>query len=204
MHLQRFDPRRRRCLALALLLGAGARNAGAADAHAHHHAAPRGDIREVEATYTVPDVPVIDHRERRSALPPALRDGRPVLLNFVYTSCQAVCPVMTQIFAEVQAQLGAGRERVHMASISIDPEYDTPARLARYAREHEAGPQWDFFTGTLAASMAIQRAFDVYRGDKMNHAPATFLRTATGTRWLRLDGFASPAAIVAAHRSWAG
>lgn len=195
---------RRRWLGLgvAALAVHGTAGAGEHDHH-RHHAAP-AEPRRVEAQYRVPAVAMIDHRERASTLPAVLQDGRPVLLNFMFTSCQAVCPITTRIFADVQAQLGADAGGAHMVSISIDPEYDTPARLAAYAREHQAGPQWDFLTGTLAASIAVQRAFDAYRGDKMNHAPATFLRAASGTRWLRLEGFAPPGAIVAALRSWTG
>ena len=43
---------------------------------------------------------------------------------------------------EVQAGLGGQRGAVHMVSISIDPEQDTPERLRDYARKFDAGPQW--------------------------------------------------------------
>jgi protein SCO1/2 len=76
--------------------------------------------------------------------------------------------------------------------VSIDPEQDTPARLAEYAKRFRAGPQWQFYTGTASASVATQQAFGVYRGDKMNHEPLTFLRPAPGLTWLRIDGLASP------------
>ena len=41
----------------------------------------------------------------------------------------------------------------------------------------------------LEASLAAQRAFDVYRGDKMSHTPVTFMRVAPGQPWRRIDGF---------------
>ncbi|MGZ6027817.1 MAG: hypothetical protein ACXWK5_00255, partial [Myxococcaceae bacterium] len=47
------------------------------------------------------------------------------------------------------------------------------------------------YTGTVEASVAAQRAFKSYRGDKMNHTPVTFLRAAPGQPWVRIDGFAS-------------
>ena len=43
----------------------------------------------------------------------------------------------------------------------------------------------------MEASVAAQRAFKSYRGDKMNHTPVTFLRAAPGQPWVRIDGFAS-------------
>jgi protein SCO1 len=101
----------------------------------------------------------------------------------------------------VQAELGAEREGVRMVSISIDPEQDTPAVLKAYARRFEAGSQWLMLTGSSADSVAVQRAFDAYRGDKMSHQPATFLRAAPGQPWVRLDGFASASEIVRELRS---
>ena len=83
-----------------------------------------------------------------------------------------------------------------MVSVSIDPEHDTPERLREYARRFNAGPQWQFLTGDLDDMIAIQKAFDVYRGNKMNHEPTTLLRRAEGGPWVRLDGLASAAAIV--------
>jgi protein SCO1/2 len=170
---------------------------GAHTDHSGHMAAARkASCGESEREYLVPDVSLIDTHGRRVPIHRALDDGRPVLLNFVYTSCTTVCPVMTQIFAEVQAKLGPDAQHVHMVSISIDPEFDTPDRLLAYTRQHGVGPQWDFYTGSLEASITVQKAFDAYRGDKMNHLPLTLLRARRGKTWLRLEGFAGPAEIV--------
>ena len=88
-----------------------------------------------------------------------------------------------------------------MISISIDPEEDTPARLSEYAKRFNAGSQWRFYTGSVEASIAAQRAFDVYRGDKMSHSPVTLYRAAPGQPWLRLDGFATPDSLIAEVRT---
>jgi protein SCO1/2 len=52
----------------------------------------------------------------------------------------------------------------------------------------------------VEASIATQRAFDAYRGDKMNHLPVTFLRAAPGKPWVRLEGFAPPDEVVKEYR----
>jgi protein SCO1/2 len=88
-----------------------------------------------------------------------------------------------------------------MMSISIDPEQDTPARLREYAQRNGAGPQWQHYTGTIEASVAVQRAFSVYRGDKMDHPPVAFMRPAPGRPWVRLDGFASPSELLVEYRT---
>jgi protein SCO1 len=59
-----------------------------------------------------------------------------------------------------------------------------------------AGPQWTFHTGSQAAVDAIQRAFNVYRPDKMGHTPVTFVRPRGAQKWVRLDGFASPERLI--------
>ena len=134
------------------------------------------------------------------SLPQEMNDGRPVLLNFIFTSCGSSCPLMSQVFAQFQRRLGPGAGEVHLMSISIDPEEDTPARLVEYARRFGAGPQWQHYTGTLEASRAAQRAFDVYRGDKMSHAAVTLLRAAPGQPWRRLDGLATPDDLLREYR----
>jgi len=81
-------------------------------------------------------------------------------------------------------------------SISVDPEEDTPSRLREYAHKFHAGPGWPHYTGTIEASLAAQRAFDAYRGDKMSYAAVTFFRGAPGQPWVRLDGFVTPDALM--------
>jgi protein SCO1/2 len=123
-----------------------------------------------------------------------------VLLQFIFTTCPTVCPVMSGTFSAAQEKLGADLARVRMISISIDPEQDTPERLREYARRFKAGRQWLFLTGNLDDIVAVQKSFDAYRGNKMRHEPLTFLRAAHGKTWVRLDGLMSAAQLVAEYR----
>jgi protein SCO1/2 len=163
---------------------------GEADPHAHHHVA--SEITRSTTDYAIPDVRLVREDGKTVLLSEELNDGRPVVMNFIYTTCTTVCPLTSQTFSELQSKLGARRNAVHLMSISIDPEQDTPARLSEYAKKFGAGPEWQFYTGTPQASVATQRAFNVYRGDKMDHAPVTLVRTAPGKPWVRLDGFVTP------------
>jgi len=164
-------------------------------------AAPaRSTWKKTMARYRIPDVALIRADGAKVSLRSEVDDGKPVILNFIFTSCAAVCPVMSQIFLQIQSRLGEERSHVHMISISIDPEQDTPARLKEYAKKWNAGPQWSFYTGTLEATVAVQRAFDAYRGDKMNHAPVTFLRVAPEKPWTRLEGFAKADDVIKEFR----
>lgn len=151
--------------------------------------------------YNVPQVNLVRQDGKTVLLTQELNDGRPVILNFIYTTCTTVCPMTSQTFSQLQTALGSDKYKVHLVSISIDPEEDTPARLQKYAKKFGADSEWNHYTGSVEASIATQRAFDVYRGDKMNHNPVTLLRGAPGKPWLRIDGFSSSVDLLNAYRN---
>jgi protein SCO1/2 len=175
---------------------AAAAAALAADPHAAHRAAAGNAQMRSEHDYKLPALKVTRADGKRLALADAIDDGRPVLLNFIYTSCTAICPITSQVFLELRERLSAAqRDAVNMVSISIDPEQDTPARLSDYAKRYGSAGVWSHYTSSSADAIEIQRAFESWRGDKMNHQPTTFLRAAPGKPWVRLDGFYTPAAL---------
>ncbi len=154
------------------------------------------DFTSTAANFTTPDVSVVNKNGKKLSFLKELDDGRPVIMNFIFASCSAICPMLSHVFSKVQDKLGKSGQKFHLVSISIDPENDTPAKLTEYAHKFEAGSNWDFYTGTIETSLAIQKAFNVYRGDKMNHSSVILMRVAPGKPWLRLDGFVSPDEVV--------
>jgi protein SCO1/2 len=170
--------------ALLALAAPGALAAAADDAPAP---ALVRSVRE----YTVPSVQLVRADGKAVSLPDEMNDGRPVVMNFIFTTCPGICPLMSSVFSQLQRRLGPDADKVHLMSISIDPEQDTPARLQEYAHRYHAGPAWQYYTGTLTASVTAQRAFDVYRGGKMSHSAVTLMRAAPGKPWLRIEGFAT-------------
>lgn len=173
-----------------LVIGALA-NAGDMPAHDADTPVAADAARRILVALTVPELKMVRQDGTQVSLDKELNDGRPVVLNFVYTSCTTICPISSQEFSLLQERLGKDSERVHLVSISLDPEQDTPERLRDYAGHFRAGKEWDYYTGDAAASVKAQLAFGVYRGDKMSHIPVTLLRTAPGNQWVRLDGFAT-------------
>ena len=174
------------------------------DHHAHHHHEVAAGVRRSEASYAIPDVTLVNQDGQRVAVRDLLNTDKPVLVNFIFTTCTAICPAMSATFTQVQQGLAGDSEKVLMVSVSIDPEQDTPAALTAYAKRFGAGPQWLFLTGSLDDSIAVQKAFYAYRGDKMNHAPLTLLRAAPDAPWVRYDGFASAADLVQETRGMIG
>jgi protein SCO1 len=192
----------RKLLTLSVLAHglASASSADEAELHRHHHPEARPGFTRTVANYDLPEVSLVRADGKTVSFPKDIDDGRPVVLNFIYTTCTAICPLLSQTFAQLQRKLGSDASKVHMVSVSIDPEQDTPARLSEYAARYNAGPQWTYYTGTLAASVAVQKAFRAYYVDKMNHRPVVFMRAAPAQPWVRLDGFTSPGDLLKEYR----
>jgi protein SCO1/2 len=150
--------------------------------------------------YSIPSVQLVRDDGKVVSLPEEMNDGRPIVLNFIFTTCGSICPLMSSVFGQFQRRLGAEAGKVHLMSISIDPEQDTVARLREYARKFHAGHEWQHYTGTLAASLAAQQAFGVYRGGKMSHAAVTLMRAAPGQPWLRIEGLVTPDDLMRDYR----
>lgn len=156
----------------------------------------RGTYTSSTVSYTVPDIKLVDVNGKSIALRDLMNDNSPIILDFIFTTCTTICPVMSATFQQIQEKLGADQKAVKLVSISIDPENDTPAKLKAYAEKFTAGPQWTLLTGTLENSLAVQKAFGVFAGEKMNHKPITFLKAkGAGIQWVRIEGLAEAGQI---------
>ena len=84
--------------------------------------------------------------------------GKTVVLHFMYTSCTRSCPLTTANLARVRDLLGPrmGRD-VFIYSITVDPTYDTPARLREYAELVDVSPGWLFLTGNDCDILALRK-----------------------------------------------
>jgi protein SCO1/2 len=167
--------------------------------HSQHQAmlAKKGVLSRTVSAYEIPDVTLQDASGAQVSLRSLFDGQEPVILNFIFTTCTTICPVMSATFEQVQEKLGAKRNRVRMVSISIDPENDTPAKLNDYAKRFHAGSHWKMLTGSVANSVAVQRAFEVAVADKMNHKAAVFLRPkGREASWVKLEGLVSASDVV--------
>jgi protein SCO1/2 len=92
--------------------------------------------------------------------------GRVWVASFLFTRCTTVCPRVTAQMTRIQDRSRNLEPALHLVSFSVDPEHDTPARLAEYARGHRASPRmWTFLTGPLAAVQeAVERGLRVSMG----------------------------------------
>jgi len=86
--------------------------------------------------------------------------GRACVVNFIFTRCEATCPVQTARLAELQEEWKKHQawNDIRMLSITVDPEYDTPEVLKEYAVAARADmDHWKFLTGPKDTILALTR-----------------------------------------------
>ncbi|MEO7097156.1 MAG: SCO family protein [Polyangiales bacterium] len=86
----------------------------------------------------------------------ALR-GHPTIIDFVFTRCDNICPTVSGHMEQLQERILDRRaESIKLLSITVDPTYDTPEKLAAYAQRFHARPdKWRFVTGSVANVKAL-------------------------------------------------
>ena len=96
----------------------------------------------------VPDFELTDQHGRRFGSE-ELR-GKAWVANFIFTRCPTVCPAFTSKMARIQHRSRALGNAFHLVSFSVDPEHDTPERLAQFAKGYRVNPRaWSFVTGPI-------------------------------------------------------
>ena len=185
---------------VAILLSPAAGIAGeeSSDPHANHKKIMESKSTHARSThaYDLDGIGVTKSDSTKTTLAELISDDKPVMVHFIFTTCTTICPVQAATFSQVQQKLGDEASEVQMVSVSIDPEYDTPARLQDYAKKFRAGPQWDFLTGTSEQMIQVQKAFDAYEGNKMSHKALTLIKGAGAAEWVRLEGLISASDIL--------
>jgi protein SCO1/2 len=130
--------------------------------------------------------------------------GRAVFVDFVFTRCPGPCPIQTARLVEVQKKLDpALAARTRFASITLDPDYDSPERMREYATSRGAKlDNWSFLTGDSAV---VQSVLDAWRigtvrkpDGSLDHVVATFLVGPDGRIAKRYLGLESPSSAILA------
>ena len=112
--------------------------------------------------------------------------GQVLAVTFVYTRCPLpnFCPLIDRHFAAVQEQVRSSSDlqgRVHLVSVTLDPDYDTPAVLLRHAGQLKADPAvWSLLTGSREQieTFASQFGVSVVRENAQPSGLVHNLRTA--------------------------
>ena len=190
-------------LGALLALPAGAARAHSEHEHRHGEPAkpavrPSDEVKVSPATLKLPELPLVNQDGVSGVVASDWVGDRIVVIDFIFTTCPLVCPLLSAVMASVQERIGdaAGTE-VRLISISVDPATDIPPRLKDYAKKYDAGPGWSFLTGEKPVVDRVLKAFGAYSPDFADHAPMFLVGDAREGRWTRLYGFPTPERIVA-------
>jgi protein SCO1/2 len=120
-----------------------------------------------------------------------------VVMDFVYTTCTTICPVLSAVFGQLQDELGdALGTDVRLVSVSVDPGRDTPERLKRYGAKVGARPGWTWLTGQKSSVDEVLRGVGAYTPDFEDHPSMVLVGDPRAGKWTRFFGFPSPKQIM--------
>ena len=145
-----------------------------------------------DASDCLPAITLLDDHGQNVSLA-ALR-GRPVLFDFIYTSCPGECLLLTERMGQIAKDLGpALGNEVRLVSITVDPEHDQPPQLLNYAKSQAADvPGWMFLTGTPKQIDQVMARFKLIRKREadgtVDHVPEFFLVDPKGRALLQCVG----------------
>lgn len=98
--------------------------------------------------------------------------GKAVVLFFGFTQCPDVCPTTLADMAQVMRELGPLAERVQVLFVTVDPERDTQAVLAKYVPAFDA--RFLGLRGSLEATRATAKEFKVYFEKRPGTQPGAY------------------------------
>ena len=146
---------------------------------------------------TFPDVELIDTDGRPLRFYRDLIKDQTVAINFIYSSCTMVCPLLGVTFAAVQRALPTriGND-LRLISISIDPVTDSPRRLSEWrAQVGGTGNGWTLLTGSKRNIDTVLKALQVFTAERSDHSGLVIIGNDSTGQWQRLSGLASAEVI---------
>jgi protein SCO1/2 len=148
-------------LALATLAGLAAMASSIAAAHGPTGAVALDPNRSLDVSQRAIGRSVASHRlvDSKGAMV-TLHDlrGKPLVISLIYTSCNHVCPMITQRLRQAveEAQRVMGPDRFAVVTVGFDARNDTPMRMAAYGRAQGVNlPSWRFLSGDDATISAL-------------------------------------------------
>ena len=180
---------------IAFLSPVGSKSNQSRDAYQWQNIPPRELIRRRH----FPNVSLITHEGRKVLFYDDLIKDKKVILNFMFTTCEKACPLVTTNLVKVQKLLHdrIGHD-IFMYSITLAPEVDTPKKLREYAAMHRVRAGWQFLTGKpadielLRRSLGFTQRNPVRDADKTNHIGVIRFGTEASMRWAACPGLAPP------------
>lgn len=124
--------------------------------------------------------------------------GSPVVVAMFYASCPHVCPMTISTIKAMQGRLARGkREKFRVLMVTLDPEHDTPLKLAELADRHRVDNDRWLFARTspedvrlVAAVLGVQ--YRQLPDGGFNHSSSILLLDAGGREVSRSEKLGTP------------
>jgi protein SCO1 len=175
---------------------------------ANHNAAVTPGLTAIDVTDAAKyftNLPLLTQYGTRVKFYDDLIQGKIVLINTMFTHCTMICSPMTQNLAKVQEYLGADwANNVHIISITVDPETDSPDVLKKFAAGFNSGPKWTFVTGKRENIDWVLYKLGAYTERADEHYSLLIVGNETTGEWMKIFALAKPEDIVAAVKEVAG
>jgi protein SCO1/2 len=119
-----------------------------------------------------------------------------VAITTVYTNCTTLCSISSVVMRQVQARMKEhlGKE-LRLVSISVDPHRDTPARLKKAAKQHQAKAGWIWLTGTRPEIDRTLEGLGLFVINFTEHPATVLVGDARSGEWYRFNGMPDPRRI---------
>lgn len=184
----------RPCKPLLVLLLAFCLHAHAAEGGS---SAPATPTPEEKARAWFTDTQLVTHEGKQVRFYSDVLKDRVVVISFLFTRCSTACPMIAARLNRIREQLGGrfGRE-VHFISISVDPDNDTPQRLAEFARKQQAAhPGWTFLTGKREDVNQVIARLGQYVKDIEGHSTLLIAGNEKRKHWTKIRPDEPPTAV---------
>ena len=143
------------------------------------------------------DVELINQNGEKMKFYSDLIQGKVVIINSFFATCQGSCLPLNQNLAKVQEALGdrLGKD-VYILSISVDPTVDTPPNLKQYAKKLQARPGWFFLTGAKENVDFALKKVGQFVDDKQDHLNIFIIGNERTGLWKKAFGLAKSEELV--------
>jgi len=158
-------------------------------------------FKRTNATYTLPDVTLSDQDGKSVQLQSFVKGDKIILLDFFYSRCKTVCPILSTNFANFQYRLRPDTSKVHLVSITIDPEYDSPEVLAQFQHRYRAAPGWSFLTGSRENIDRVMKVFSAHTKNRMGFYPLVFMYVPQKQQWFQYEGYISVGELIEEYKN---
>ena len=152
---------------------------------------PTSTSQESPAHKYFTDVVLINQNGQKLRLYTDLLQGKVVIINSFFATCQGSCLPMNRNLEKVQQAFGDrfGKD-VYILSISVDPTVDTPLRLKEYAQKLNAREGWYFLTGDKQNVDFALTKLGQFVSDKQDHLNIFIIGNERTGLWKKAFGLA--------------